>query len=77
MGWALCTATCPIAPRFKQTLLVLPVRQVAAQLAANGLAAGDSVALIYERSVGAIAAMLGTLRAGCVFVPIDAAFPDG
>ncbi len=50
--------------------------QMTVQLTACGLATGDSVALMCERSVGAIAAMLGTLRAGCVFVPIDAAFPD-
>ncbi|ASJ71509.1 amino acid adenylation domain-containing protein [Granulosicoccus antarcticus] len=51
-------------------------RQFALQLADRDLNAGDSVALMCERSIAVIVAMLGTLRAGCVFVPIDTAFPD-
>ncbi len=51
-------------------------RRMAQQLKARGLRAGDSVALMCERSIDTIAAMLGTLRAGGVFVPIDTAFPN-
>lgn len=51
-------------------------REVASLLAAKGLVSGDSIALMCERSIDAIATMLGALRAGCVFVPIDLSYPD-
>lgn len=51
-------------------------RRMAARLADGGLVAGDAVAIMCERSIETIASMLATLRAGCVFVPIDTAFPN-
>ncbi len=51
-------------------------RRMAGRLADRGLLAGQSVALMCPRSIETIAAMLATLRAGCVFVPIDTAFPN-
>jgi non-ribosomal peptide synthetase component F len=36
---------------------------------------GDSVALCLDRSFRAVAAMLGVLKAGAAFVPIDPEFP--
>ncbi len=50
--------------------------RMAGQLIERGLVKGDAVALMCERSIVTIAAMLATLRAGCVFVPIDTALPN-
>jgi amino acid adenylation domain-containing protein len=47
----------------------------ARRLHAAGLNAGDRVALIGERSIGLIAALLGVSKAGCIFVPIDPGYP--
>jgi len=44
---------------------------VAAQLALAGVRAGDFVALLESRSVDAIIGMLGILRAGAAYVPLD------
>jgi amino acid adenylation domain-containing protein len=44
-------------------------------LRAAGGNPGARVALIGERSVGLIAALLGISKAGCVFVPIDPTYP--
>lgn len=38
--------------------------------------AGQSVALYCERSVNVVAAMLGCLKSGVAFVPVDPSFPD-
>lgn len=51
-------------------------RRMAEQFARRDLVAGDAVALMCERSIETIAAMLACLRAGCVFVPVDTAFPN-
>lgn len=47
----------------------------ARRLRAAGLNPGDRVALIGERCIGLIAALLGISKAGCVFVPIDPSYP--
>ena len=48
----------------------------ARRLRTAGLNPGNRVALIGERSIGLIAALLGISKAGCVFVPIDPGYPS-
>ncbi|ASU41399.1 hypothetical protein hmeg3_11695 [Herbaspirillum sp. meg3] len=48
----------------------------ARRLRTAGLNPGDRIALIGERSIGLIAALLGISKAGCVFVPIDPGYPS-
>ena len=50
--------------------------QVAGVLQARGVVAGTMVGLCAERSVELIVGMLGTLKAGGIYVPIDPAYPD-
>ena len=47
----------------------------AQRLHAAGLKPGARVALIGERSIGLIAALLGISKVGCIFVPIDPTYP--
>ncbi len=47
----------------------------AQRLHAAGLKPGARIALIGERSIGLIAALLGICKAGCIFVPIDPTYP--
>ncbi|MEV2203591.1 amino acid adenylation domain-containing protein [Streptomyces fradiae] len=49
---------------------------VAAALAAGGTQPGDPVGVLVRRGPGAVAAMAGVWRAGCVYVPLDAALPE-
>lgn len=51
--------------------------QVANALADAGVAAGQRVALCVEREPWMVAAMLGALKAGCPYVPLDPAHPTG
>ena len=48
---------------------------MAVRLQEAGAAAGDRVALMMGRSADCVAAMVGVLRAGGVYVPIDPAYP--
>jgi len=48
--------------------------QVAGWLAAQGVAPGDRVALQAEKSPEAVMVYLGTLKAGAVFLPLNAAY---
>jgi L-proline---[L-prolyl-carrier protein] ligase len=48
---------------------------VAARLCRLGVEPGARVGLYVRRSCDAVAAMLGTLRAGCTYVPVDPAAP--
>ena len=45
-------------------------------LAGHGVGPGQCVALLVERSAEAIVAMLGVLKTGAAYVPIDPAHPD-
>ncbi|WP_156662513.1 amino acid adenylation domain-containing protein, partial [Mycobacterium sp. 1274761.0] len=45
-------------------------------LAGYGVGAGQRVALVMERSAEAIGAMLGVLKTGAAYVPLDPAHPD-
>ena len=50
--------------------------KIAADLAQCAIRRGQTVALVCERSLYAVAAMIGVLKSGAAFVPIDGAFPD-
>jgi len=49
---------------------------IAAQLVKLRVTPGNSVALCVDRSIHAVAAMLGVFKAGAAFVPIDPSFPQ-
>ncbi len=49
--------------------------RLARRLAEAGVAPGDRVGLLMERSTPLVAAMLGTLRAGAAYVPLDPSHP--
>jgi amino acid adenylation domain-containing protein len=55
--------------------LDLLTSQVAAALLEGGLEPGERVGLFMEKSIRAVAILLGTLRAGGVYVPIDPQSP--
>ncbi|WP_329620189.1 amino acid adenylation domain-containing protein [Streptomyces sp. NBC_01255] len=50
--------------------------RIASRLLAAGVGRGDRVGLLAERSLAAVAATLGILRAGAAYVPVDPANPD-
>ncbi|WP_156743991.1 amino acid adenylation domain-containing protein, partial [Mycobacterium sp. 1164985.4] len=50
--------------------------RVANLLASRGVCRGERVALVMPRSAEAIVAMLGVLKTGAAYVPIDPAHPD-
>ena len=49
--------------------------QIAWRLIKNGIGVGDYVAVIDSRSVNMIASILGVLKSGAAYVPIDAKYP--
>ncbi|MFN2587592.1 MAG: amino acid adenylation domain-containing protein, partial [Actinomycetota bacterium] len=49
--------------------------EVAATLAAHRVARGSVVAVVADRGPRMIPAMLGTLKAGCAYLPLDPAYP--
>lgn len=49
--------------------------KIAHRLSALGVARGSRIGLYVHRSTDAIAAMLGVLRAGCAYVPVDPRAP--
>ena len=48
---------------------------VAAWLPGRGVGPGDAVGICFRRSIGVYAAMLGAMKAGAVFVPLDPTYP--
>ena len=50
---------------------------IAQMLRVRGVGRGALVALYMERSADAVAAMLGVLKAGASYLPLDASFPSG
>ncbi len=51
--------------------------KVAACLRAQGVAPGDRVGVCFNRSLHLMTALLGVVRAGATYVPIDASYPQG
>jgi amino acid adenylation domain-containing protein len=49
---------------------------IASELKGRGIARQSIVGVLLERSAEAIAACLGTLKAGCAYLPLDPAHPD-
>src|SRR3546814_8776236 len=49
---------------------------LASRLRAEGVVAGDVVAVAMERSVGAVVAVLATLKAGAGYLPLDVSQPE-
>ncbi|WP_425574733.1 amino acid adenylation domain-containing protein, partial [Streptomyces asiaticus] len=49
--------------------------RVAGVLAARGVGCGDLVGVVLERSVDVVAVLLGVVKAGAGFVPVDPAYP--
>ncbi len=49
--------------------------RIAAGLQASGVVPGSVVALLLDRSADAIVAILGILKAGAAYLPLDAAHP--
>ncbi|MFL6262992.1 MAG: amino acid adenylation domain-containing protein, partial [Thermoanaerobaculia bacterium] len=49
--------------------------QIAWHLIGLGVSPGDLVGLCLERSLGMVVAILGTLKAGAAYVPLDPAYP--
>ena len=50
--------------------------RIAAGLHARGVRPGDRVGLVHERDAELVALLLGVLKAGAVYVPLDPAYPD-
>lgn len=50
--------------------------RIAARLVASGVRPGDRAGVLAERSAAMVAAVLGILRAGAAYVPVDPANPD-
>lgn len=50
--------------------------QIAAGLQATGLPANALVAIYMDRSIDMVAAMLGVVRAGAAYLPLDPGFPE-
>ncbi|MFJ4126338.1 amino acid adenylation domain-containing protein [[Kitasatospora] papulosa] len=51
--------------------------RIAALLVQAGVGPGDPVAVLLPRSIDSIAALLGVLKAGAVYVPVDGSLPQG
>ncbi|WP_233237144.1 amino acid adenylation domain-containing protein [Bordetella sp. LUAb4] len=69
-----------VALRYRDTSLTYAelnaqVDRVADGLAASGVGAGDRVALLAPRSPELVAGLMGVLRAGAAYVPLDGGWP--
>ncbi|MEU6587040.1 amino acid adenylation domain-containing protein [Nocardia sp. NPDC046763] len=58
-------------------MLVDAATDVAERLVTAGAVTGDRVGIHIPRGRGQVVAVLGALLAGCVYVPLDRALPDG
>jgi amino acid adenylation domain-containing protein len=62
--------------RITYAQLDVRANQLANHLRSSGARDGDRVGIYLERSLDLIVAMLGILKAGCVYVPLDPIYPD-
>jgi amino acid adenylation domain-containing protein len=53
------------------------IAAIAARLVDAGAQPGDPVAVCVPRGIATVAALLGVLYAGCVYLPVDPDWPDG
>lgn len=70
------TAICCGEQQVSYTELDAWSRRVADRLAAAGVGRGDRVGLLIEPSAAMVAAVLGIMRRGAAYVPVDRAHPD-
>ncbi|MFJ6384928.1 non-ribosomal peptide synthase/polyketide synthase [Kitasatospora sp. NPDC092039] len=70
------TALVAGATRLSYAQLNARANRVAHWLIAQGVRPGDTVALMYERSADLIAAILGVLKTGAAYLPVDPEFPS-
>ncbi|WP_328644146.1 non-ribosomal peptide synthetase [Amycolatopsis sp. NBC_00348] len=63
--------------RFGYAELAARAGRFAAGLRDRGIRPGDRVGIVHERGADLVALLLGVLRAGAVYVPLDPAYPDG
>ncbi|WP_051237157.1 non-ribosomal peptide synthetase [Paenibacillus pinihumi] len=76
-AWMSADSTAVIAPDGELTYqqLIEQSEKLAVRLAARGVRPGDKVVLAVERSKDMIIGLLGILKAGAVYVPVDPHFP--
>lgn len=55
--------------------LAIEAGALAARLQASGAARGDRIAVLLERGIPLVVALLATLKVGAVYVPLDSAYP--
>jgi amino acid adenylation domain-containing protein len=63
------------AERITYAALDEMANRVARLLISAGCKRGDRIALLLPKSIPAIASMLGSLKAGCIYVPVDTGSP--
>ncbi|PFV28060.1 non-ribosomal peptide synthetase [Bacillus thuringiensis] len=67
-------ATATEALTYRQ--LNMSSNQVAQHLLEKGIKRGDKVAIFLDRSINSIVSMLGILKAGAAYIPIDVKYPE-
>lgn len=55
--------------------LIIHIEQFAAYLSSQGIKSGDIIGLATDRSIEMVICMLGILKAGAVYLPLDPEFP--
>ncbi|MFE3826557.1 amino acid adenylation domain-containing protein [Streptomyces sp. NPDC059092] len=67
------------APDGRLSFAALDTRsdRIAALLRASGVRRGDPVTVLLPRSTNSIATLLGVLKAGAVYAPVDTSLPEG
>lgn len=71
------TAVVAGAARLSYGELARASDRVAAGLLESGVARGEHIGVAFPRSAGLIVHLLGVLKAGAAYVPLDPAYPDG
>lgn len=61
---------------FTYSMLGRASEDIARRIAHAGVARGTPVAFWADRTPASVAAMLGIVRAGCIYVPLDRSYPD-